>query len=232
MSIRATEIWCVDFREPSRWLSSLAPHELLPTEDLARASACVEKRKNEILIVQSVLRVLLSQYFPGTAPRDWQIARTPEGKPFFAGAAPCVFSLAHSHGIATLAFGAAGELGVDVEKVNPSRDLAEIAASVFTKEEIEAMSKPDGAIEPRNFFEIWALKEAYVKAVGRGLSFDLKSVSFRIDPAGPVASNASGWQLALFEPVSGYQAAVASFCDRTPSLEVRQRGFFETPLRR
>ena len=231
MSIRATEIWCVDFREPGRWHSSLSFGEILPPEDLARASACVEKRKNEILIVQSVLRLLLSQYFPGTEPRDWRIERTAEGKPYLSGPAPCVFNLAHSHGVALLAFGPSGQLGVDVEKVDPARDLAEIAASVFAPEEIGAMSESGGGVRTSSFFELWALKEAYVKAVGRGLSFDLKSVSFQIGPEGPSAAKAAGWQLALFHPLPDYQAAIASFCDRTSPREVRHRGFFEPPRR-
>jgi 4'-phosphopantetheinyl transferase len=64
-------------------------------------------------------------------------------------------------------------IGIDIEKIIPM-DL-EIAAHFFADEEYKMLMAKSP--EDRNdfFFDLWTLKESYVKAVGRGMTISLKS---------------------------------------------------------
>lgn len=69
------------------------------------------------------------------------------------------------------------KIGVDVEKIQPF-DL-QIAKGSFTKEEYCDLLNVE---RERNsaFYEMWTLKESYVKAQGRGLSIPLDSFNVKI----------------------------------------------------
>lgn len=69
-------------------------------------------------------------------------------------------------------------VGIDIEKIIPV-DL-EIAAQFFSDEEYRLLMAKSPEVRKQFFFDLWTLKESYIKAVGEGLSTPLKSftVSF------------------------------------------------------
>lgn len=69
------------------------------------------------------------------------------------------------------------EIGVDIEKIQPI-DL-DIAKEFFSSQEYNyIMSKPFNE-RTYAFYEIWTLKESYLKAIGKGLSIPLKSFTIK-----------------------------------------------------
>lgn len=69
-------------------------------------------------------------------------------------------------------------VGIDVERIIPI-DL-QIAHQFFSKQEcVQLMSMPAEQRLPY-FFEIWTMKESYIKADGRGLSIPLNSFSINM----------------------------------------------------
>ena len=83
------------------------------------------------------------------------------------------FNISHSGGLAVFAFTLDCEVGVDVEEIRELKDLAEIAARFFCAEETaELMSLPADQ-RTAAFFRCWTRKEAYIKAIGDGLSAPL-----------------------------------------------------------
>jgi len=65
------------------------------------------------------------------------------------------------------------EVGVDLESINRSGDLSKIAKRRFTQDELSFVSNPSGDIDPQKCLAIWTRKEAYGKARGIGINFQM-----------------------------------------------------------
>ncbi|SFK99768.1 4'-phosphopantetheinyl transferase family protein [Brevibacillus centrosporus] len=85
------------------------------------------------------------------------------------------FNLSHSNSILACAVMNGNDIGVDVEEIQ-FRYL-NLMSKVFTQEETEYVLSFNNDARAHAFFEIWTKKEAYVKAIGHGLSIPLKSFS-------------------------------------------------------
>lgn len=88
------------------------------------------------------------------------------------------FNLSHSGNRIIIAINPTGRIGVDIEKirkVEPS--LAEIC---FTEEEKKYIFKSDD-LNLNSFFQLWTLKEAFIKADGKGMSYPLLDFYFKLD---------------------------------------------------
>jgi len=103
---------------------------------------------------------------------EGDVAREAGGRPFFPGR-EVDFSVSHSGSLVavSLASRAGARVGCDVERALPRLRAAGIARGIFSAEE-EAYVFPQGRFDQARFYEIWTLKECYVKL--RGLSvFDM-----------------------------------------------------------
>ena len=95
------------------------------------------------------------------------------------------FSLSHSANTALIAVTARGRIGADVEDAAPSDGLG-IARRWFEPEEVawlETLSEPQRSA---SFVACWTAKEAYLKALGLGLSGDLRACRCRRNPEGNI----------------------------------------------
>jgi 4'-phosphopantetheinyl transferase len=126
------------------------------------------------------------------------------------------FSASYSGDIALFALARNIEVGVDVERVRADVDVEQIAASFFARDEREALNRLAPGARVRAFFTCWTRKEAYVKALGTGLSLPLDS--FDVAPGldgGAVSEQwsimgpAGEWSVRDVEVEAGYAAAIA-----------------------
>jgi len=99
------------------------------------------------------------------------------GKPFLRGSSDLHFNISHSEEWVVCAI-AATLVGVDVELIH-TVDL-DIAKRFFSRDEYKALMELKVRERLGFFFEIWTLKESYIKAIGTGLSTPLDSFSMRI----------------------------------------------------
>ena len=134
-------------------------------------------------------------------------ARGPTGKPECVDGPP--FSLAHSGGLVVCALAPHGRIGVDVELPRP-RDVGAIAERYFSSEE----SRWVGA-ELRRFLRLWVLKEAYLKALGVGISGGLDTLQCRIERTriDAVARRGDSPALALYALAEGFLAIATLDCE-------------------
>lgn len=100
------------------------------------------------------------------------IAKDAQGRPFFPGRA-VDFSIAHSGLLAavSLARGENLRAACDIERIRPRAKAPEIAENFFSANEAKYLY-PRGKFDETRFYEIWTLKECFLKL--RGLSvFDM-----------------------------------------------------------
>ena len=96
------------------------------------------------------------------------------GKPAFDSAPGVHFSLSHAGDRVMVAVSDA-EVGCDVERIVPIDDgMMKMALAETERASLAAFS---GAARDRAFIRLWVRKESYLKAVGRGLDFDLSTFS-------------------------------------------------------
>lgn len=107
------------------------------------------------------------------------IEKSEKGKPFMVGNKSQHFNISHSGNWVVVAM-AEKEVGVDVEKIRPIN--FQIAKRFYSKAEFAELNKMVGQGKLEFFFDLWTLKESYLKLLGKGLTKSLSS--FTIDKSG------------------------------------------------
>ncbi|MCX7922798.1 MAG: 4'-phosphopantetheinyl transferase superfamily protein [Clostridia bacterium] len=105
------------------------------------------------------------------------LASNDYGKPFLKSIDNFYFNVSHAGEWVVCAAGDA-RLGIDVEEIKPI-DF-DIAERFFSREECSDLFMRSEAERLGYFFDLWTLKESYIKAEGRGLSIPLDSFTFKI----------------------------------------------------
>lgn len=99
------------------------------------------------------------------------------GKPFLKDL-PFFFNISHS-GEWVICAVSNEEIGADIEIIKDTN--LSIGERFFSKEENEYLNNTSNDKKEKAFFNIWTLKESYVKYIGQGLSMPLNSFSFNIE---------------------------------------------------
>jgi uncharacterized protein len=139
------------------------------------------------------------------------------GKPSLHGHAGLHFNLSHTDEAGLIAVTQAGEVGVDMERINSETATLDIARRFFSDREYQQLFSCPPADQSRAFFRCWTRKEAYIKARGRGLSLPLRDfdVSLEEHPENallatrPDAKEAENWMIIPLNVSIEYQAALA-----------------------
>jgi 4'-phosphopantetheinyl transferase len=143
----------------------------------------------------------------------------PHGKPRLRDFPQVNFNLSHSGDLALVAVAQGkGRVGVDVEEVRSEAVEHAVAERFFSPGEVKRLKSLDGAERILGFFRCWTRKEAYLKAIGRGISDEdlvRVEVTFRREEEpgillGVEGENTSGWRVFHIEPKKGYVAAVVA----------------------
>ncbi|EFM10630.1 4'-phosphopantetheinyl transferase [Paenibacillus curdlanolyticus YK9] len=98
------------------------------------------------------------------------------GKPTIAGPIEQQYNVSHAGSWIVGAISAL-PVGIDVEAIKPI-DMA-VAHRFFSSVECGQLAELTPEQQQLRFYELWTLKESYIKAVGKGLSLPLNSFSFR-----------------------------------------------------
>ena len=165
------------------------------------------------LVSRALVRYLIAEV-TRQDPKSLNFSTNEHGKPFLVGLPDIHFNLSHSHGVAVCALCRGAAVGVDVEDVRRYTDLS-IAKRFFSFFEAELISKASNAEKRKLFFDIWTLKEAYIKAMGKGLSIPLNSFSFNANETDiQITFSDTGrvdsmWQFFQWRPESGKIVAAA-----------------------
>lgn len=212
-------VWAAPLDPPAEDVRSYA--SLLAPDEQARAERFrFERDRRRFSVARGVLRLLLGRYLE-TEPRRVAFRYESHGKPVLGGELAgrgLRFNVSHSGEMALYALARGRELGVDVEEVRPMEDGLQIAERFFSQAEVAAFRALPAEVRDEAFFNCWTRKEAYIKAVGEGLSFPLHAFDVSLAPGEPARLLASRdprqaerWSLrALPDPAPGYRAAVVA----------------------
>lgn len=146
--------------------------------------------RTKALYVRSLLRTVLSQYAP-IAPDEWQFEYGKNGKPALITSqridTGIEFNISHSGDYLLIGVVIANngtlQLGVDIEHTRPSTNIDPILNHYFSDQEASALLTLPRSQQRQRFFDLWALKESYIKATGQGLAKSLKSFGFDLTMA-------------------------------------------------
>jgi phosphopantetheine--protein transferase-like protein len=174
--------------------------------------------RRDFAVAHDLLRRALSSYV-SLSPSDWRFTIDTYGKPSIDSNDPQLrrlsFSLSHTRGFVACVVTKDVPVGIDVERIDQSLLVQEIADRYFAAEEAQQLQDCPSDLRPTRFTELWTLKEAFLKAVGTGHSGSPTGVSFRLDDLRHIEFSASSidsaqdWQFALFEPLSDVRMSIA-----------------------
>jgi 4'-phosphopantetheinyl transferase len=175
-------VWRIDLDCAARAAAALKVTLSLEEEQRASRFRSIELRERW-MAARGALRHILASYAQ-SEPGTLVFREGPHGKPVLTCAAEDIpFNLSHTGGLALVAVAGIGRVGIDAEIVRSEIEVEDLSRRFFAPAEaaqILALS-PDARVAA--FLNCWTRKEAFVKALGGGLSVPLDSfqVSVRSD---------------------------------------------------
>lgn len=168
--------------------------QLLSPEELTRARKFrFEKDRRTFIIARGILRSLIGKYLKiNPAAISFHYSRF--GKPGILDNNCLRFNISHSENMVLCAFAKKFDIGVDVEFINPDIEVKDIAANFFSVNEIRNLLALPANQQTLGFFNCWTRKEAFIKAVGEGLSFPLDKFEVSLKPGEPAKLLSTDWE--------------------------------------
>ncbi|WP_127596277.1 4'-phosphopantetheinyl transferase family protein [Paenibacillus lautus] len=152
----------------------------------------------------------------GLDPKNIEIVRNAYGKPFLKNHDNLHFNVSHSgHWIVCAV--SHEPVGIDVEKIE-AIDM-DIAKRYFHKAEFNALLHCAPSVRLSRFFDLWTLKESYIKAVGKGLHLALDSFALALqdgewDPI--VGEDGETYYFKQYAVEEGYKLSVCGISRHFP----------------
>jgi 4'-phosphopantetheinyl transferase len=211
-------IWFAVLGQPvsgvHRYIQTLSIEERIRAEHFHS-----ERDRKNFIVRRGILRTILGFYL-NVEPNQLRFRCGKNGKPELADTfanGTVHFNLSHSEGVALFAFARDLEIGVDVEYMRDISEMEQIAEQFFSVHEKRVFRTLPKNEKKEAFFNCWTRKEAFIKAVGDGLSRPLDSFDVTLVRGEPARllrieedSNAAfRWSIQDLKPALGFAAALA-----------------------
>jgi 4'-phosphopantetheinyl transferase len=215
----------VDFPD----IQSACSELLCPSERQQAERFTSDRRRCEFVFAHGLVRAALSRFAPEVAPAAWRFARNRYGRPFISyprSATPLHFSLSHTDSFVACAVSPCERIGIDVETIDRRAAYLEIARAFFSPEELDDLNSLPAPQQKDRFFDLWTLKEAYVKARGMGLQLPLNEFSIHVAPerkprvtySRDLGDHPESWCFSQFSPSPRHRLAIADGSGRNLPL--------------
>jgi 4'-phosphopantetheinyl transferase len=209
------------------WIASLDRRQselsffesILAEDEINRADRFhFHKDRDRFVAARGLLRMVLSCYV-GVPPGEILFTYGAHGKPRLSqqhSRMGIQFNLAHSDGKAIYAITLNREVGVDIESIKYEIPFKDIAEHFFSGAELTALRDLPQEMQRIAFYKCWTRKEAFIKALGDGLSCPLADFDVSVMPGEPAKllnvrwapEEASRWFMKDIDAVPGFSAAL------------------------
>jgi 4'-phosphopantetheinyl transferase len=141
--------------------------------------------RRRYMLVRAALRHQLGAYLD-TTPAKIKFTYNDAGKPQFTrdrDDCRLNFNVSHSRNLALIAVSRGCRVGVDVEYMKSDLEFEALARHSFSEYERRALQALKGDDQVAAFYRCWTRKEAYIKAIGDGISYGLDRFDVSLDSA-------------------------------------------------
>lgn len=167
-----------------------------------------EVDQNRFIICRSILKIILAAHTTLKAENinlDYHLNK----KPYLASHPSLHFNVSHSEDRAVIAISQT-KVGIDIEYIAEDFDFTNLLSDIFNDNEILAIQTTDN--KKHAFYTSWTRKEAFVKALGKGIDKDFKNIPclnglHSIDSA--LLKTTENWQVYGFDLAENYLGAIA-----------------------
>lgn len=170
-----------------------------------------KKDKVRTLIGEILIRTIIIEKLE-ISNKSIKFDKNKYGKPYLKDYLDFNFNISHSGEYVLCAIDNK-PIGIDVEEVKHIK-YEDIAKNFFTTKEYSYIINEDFNFRLNNFYEIWTLKESYIKCLGQGLSVPLKSFNIEIEQYENIKvienNKYKKYTLKLFDIESTYKVVVCS----------------------
>ncbi|HWL73128.1 MAG TPA: 4'-phosphopantetheinyl transferase superfamily protein, partial [Burkholderiaceae bacterium] len=174
-------VWQLDVRKQFERLAELE-QLLSENEQAAAAKYAFANVRERYVTVRGMLRTILAGYL-ATRPERIDFVYGAYGKPDIGGdhAGPGItFNVSHSGDLALVAVAKGRQVGVDLEQARPRPSMDRLAERLFSPLDLIAWRSLPTEQQVTEFYRSWTWKEAYLKAIGRGLSGELDGFTLHL----------------------------------------------------
>ena len=177
------DVWLCDLKQLSGEINNF--YSILAEDEHERADKLkVEDKKQQYIITRGALRQRLG-LLTNIDPKDFVFEYFEHGKPVLNNDArftDITFNVSHSNDLALIAIAQEQNIGIDIEKINHELNHQALMTRFFSEaEQTEFQTMPD-ANRAKAFCACWTRKEAFIKAVGDGVSYGLDNFDIAVDP--------------------------------------------------
>lgn len=183
LSGRTIDVWPVRL-EASVETTERLQRVLTPDEAERVSRFRFDHLRSSFVLSRGALRLLIGRYLH-IAPQDVEFSYGSKGKPRLAASTGLDFNASHSGALALFAFTLGCEIGADVEQIHTVHEMHALVARFFSPEEAAEWTSLPADQRELAFFSCWTRKEAYLKAIGEGLSAPLQNFQVTLRPGDP-----------------------------------------------
>ncbi|KAI3473360.1 hypothetical protein Pfo_030650 [Paulownia fortunei] len=197
-----------------------------------------EELRKSALLARALVRTTIARYQINSQinPRSLKFRKNIHGKPEVQWQfsddwhpPPLHFNISHTSSLVACGVTINSQIGIDVEEKHRSikHNILSFARRYFSKHEVQFLAAiSDPQVQHMEFIKLWTLKEAYVKALGKGFSgapFQTFTIRFKgLEDLSPKASEivvdsfddptdlTSNWQFLLLELANSHYAAICT----------------------
>ncbi len=186
-------LWCIDNHIiEDKYKQSYFCRFLSEKEKLKASKLKLKKHRSSYIATRAIIRLILSEYEESVSPSDWVFKKNKHGKPRISNTSLLKnihFNISHTKGMIVIAVSLDLELGADIEEVNYRRNTDGIVNNFFYDKEKYIYYRLNKKNRIPYFFEIWTLKESYMKACGLGFSMPMDSFFLQKESDGNITIN-------------------------------------------